>query len=106
MDQREFGGLGILGDGLNGGGLDVVQSHYVTGYTAADLKTFHCDRVRKMPLSGLDPSMLIGFLCKDEEDWIDFRRRVGDVSPNSSFLFCRLMKLFTTAVTNHIFGAR
>jgi len=23
-----------------------------------ELKTFHCERVRKMPLSGLDPSML------------------------------------------------
>jgi cysteine protease ATG4 len=81
MDQREFGGLGIVGGGLNGEGLDAVQEHYISSYAAADLKTFHCERVRKMPLSGLDPSMLIGFLCKDELDWIDFRRRVGDVSP-------------------------
>lgn len=49
-------------------------------YTAAELKTFHCERVRKMPLSGLDPSMLLGFLCKDKEDWEDFRRRVVEVS--------------------------
>ncbi len=35
--------------------------------------------VRKMPLSGLDPSMLIGFLCRDEADWWDFRKRVGEV---------------------------
>ena len=33
-----------------------------------------------MPLSGLDPSMLLGFLCKDWEDWEDFRRRVVEVS--------------------------
>ena len=32
-----------------------------------------------MPLSELDPSMLIGFLCKNEADWIDLRQRVTDV---------------------------
>ena len=32
-----------------------------------------------MPLSGLDPSMLIGFLCKTEADWIDLQRRVAEV---------------------------
>ena len=60
-------------------GLDPVQLHYCTAYSAAELKTFHCERVRKMPMSGLDPSMLIGFLCRDEKDWWDFRKRVTDV---------------------------
>lgn len=63
----------------NENGLDQTQMHYVTSYSPAELKTFHCDRVRKMPLSGLDPSMLIGFLCKNEDDWIDLRQRVTDV---------------------------
>ncbi|KAF8063439.1 hypothetical protein FPV67DRAFT_1654673, partial [Lyophyllum atratum] len=58
-------------------GLDSLQEHYVTAYSPAELKTFHCERVRKMPLSGLDPSMLIGFLCKDEADWVDLRKRVA-----------------------------
>ncbi|KAF9542127.1 hypothetical protein CPC08DRAFT_770477 [Agrocybe pediades] len=57
--------------------LDPIQLHYCTVYSAAELKTFHCERVRKMPMSGLDPSMLIGFLVRDEKDWRDFRRRVG-----------------------------
>ena len=39
-----------------------------------------------MPLSGLDPSMLIGFLVKDEADWVDWRRRVGEVHPLASYL--------------------
>ncbi|KAJ3776030.1 hypothetical protein FB446DRAFT_348957 [Lentinula raphanica] len=56
--------------------LTSLEEHYATAYSAAELKTFHCDRVRKMPLSGLDPSMLIGFLCRDEKDWLDFRSRV------------------------------
>jgi cysteine protease ATG4 len=70
MDYRELSGFGLL---------DPLQEHYVTSYHAAELKTFHCERVRKMPLSGLDPSMLIGFLCKDEADWRDFRRRVVEL---------------------------
>ena len=55
MDSRE------LGQGVD---LDPLQRHFVTAYSLADLKTFHCDRVREMPLSGLDLSMLLGFLCK------------------------------------------
>jgi cysteine protease ATG4 len=77
-------GLRLSSSDLDLGGsdreLDAVQEHYINAYSAAELKTFHCERVRKMPLSGLDPSMLLGFLCKDKEDWDDFRRRVVDVS--------------------------
>src|SRR6202040_1167105 len=67
-------------------GLDALQEHYVNAYSAVELKTFHCKRVRKMPLSGLDPSMLLGFLCRDRDDWEDFRRRVVEVSLSSSSL--------------------
>jgi cysteine protease ATG4 len=57
------------------------QAHYAHAYSAAELRTFHCERVRKMPLSGLDPSMLLGFLCRDERDWLDLRARIADVRP-------------------------
>jgi cysteine protease ATG4 len=60
--------------------LDPLQQHYVNAYSATELKTFHCDRVRKMPLSGLDPSMLIGFFCRGEDDWKDFRKKVEEVN--------------------------
>lgn len=60
-------------------GLDITQIHYATAYSPTELRTFHCERVRKMPLSGLDPSMLIGFLCKNEADWLDLRQRVTEV---------------------------
>ncbi|KAF9477817.1 hypothetical protein BDN70DRAFT_91074 [Pholiota conissans] len=59
--------------------LDPVQLHYCNAYSAAEIETFHCDRVRKMPLSGLDPSMLIGFVCRDENDWLDFKKRVAEL---------------------------
>lgn len=74
MDSREFEGKGSLQD------LDAIQLHYAAAYSGNELKTFHCDRVRKMPLSGLDPSMLIGFLCKDEHEWNDIRNRINTVS--------------------------
>lgn len=61
------------------GQLDTLQFHLCNAYTQAELQTFHCDRVRKMPMSGLDPSMLLGFLCRDERDWRDFRERVAAV---------------------------
>ncbi|KAF8633482.1 hypothetical protein AX15_001409 [Amanita polypyramis BW_CC] len=70
------GGGSSIADSLIGG-LDLLQQHYATTYSAAELKTFHCEQVRKMPMSGLDPSMLIGFLCRDEAEWVDFKRRVG-----------------------------
>jgi cysteine protease ATG4 len=73
------GGGSVLSGEASDAGLDPTQVHYVTSYTAAELRTFHSERVRKMPLSGLDPSMLIGFLCKTEADWIDLRRRVAEV---------------------------
>ena len=56
--------IGALMPDSAGGGLDVVEDHYIRAYSAPDLEMFRCDRVRKLPLSRLDPSMLIGFLCK------------------------------------------
>ncbi|KAF9070477.1 peptidase family C54-domain-containing protein [Rhodocollybia butyracea] len=74
MDYSELGVSSVREHNLTS-----LEEHYATAYTATELKTFHCDRVRKMPLSGLDPSMLIGFMCRDEMDWVDFRKRVGQL---------------------------
>lgn len=71
LDPRELG--------IDEEELDPVAEHYASQYNVTELRTFHCDRVRKMPLSGLDPSMLLGFLCKEEKDWIDLRRRINEV---------------------------
>ncbi|KAF7760326.1 hypothetical protein Agabi119p4_11002 [Agaricus bisporus var. burnettii] len=70
--------------GGKGESLDPVQEHYVTSYSNAELRTFHCDKVRKMPLSGLDPSMLLGFLCKDVREWEELRKGIEDL-PRSIF---------------------
>ena len=55
------GGSVLSGEASNAW-LDHTQMHSMTLYSAAELRTFHCERIRKMPLSRLDPSMLIGFL--------------------------------------------
>jgi cysteine protease ATG4 len=59
--------------------LDMTDEQVLELYSDVELKTYHCDRVRKMPLSGLDPSMLIGFLVKTEADWKDLRHRIAEV---------------------------
>lgn len=60
--------------------MDPSVRWYASAYSDQQLRSYHCDRVKKMPLSGLDPSMLLGFLCKDEADFVDFCDRVGRVS--------------------------
>ncbi|KAG8972175.1 Cysteine protease atg4 [Tulasnella sp. 425] len=59
-------------------GVDPTTYHLATAYSPAELRTFHCDKVRKMPLSHMDPSMLLGFLCKDEAEWNDLRARAQE----------------------------
>lgn len=52
----------------------------LNAYSAEQLRTFHCDKVKEMPLGSLDPSMLMGFLCCDYDDWVDLRERLNGVS--------------------------
>ena len=52
-------------------GLDATRMRYVILYSATELHTFHCEHVHKMSHLGLDLSMLVGFLCTAEADWID-----------------------------------
>ena len=73
------GGGSELSGAASDVGLDATQMCYVTSYSAAVLRMSHCECERKLPFSGLDLSMLIRFLCKTEEDWIDLRRRVAEM---------------------------
>lgn len=57
--------------------VDHQTAWYASAYSEAALKTFHCERVKKLPLSGLDPSMLLGFLCTSEAEFDDFCDRVS-----------------------------
>lgn len=60
-----------------------LRDFYENAYTNSELRSYHCDKVRKMSFNSLDPSMLIGFLIKDEADWEDFSTRVQIVRHHS-----------------------
>jgi hypothetical protein len=62
-------GVNVGGSELSGTASDVgFEPTQMRFYNAAELRTLHYDRMRTIPLSGLDPSTLIGFLCKVEAD--------------------------------------
>lgn len=48
-------------------------------YTEEEIATCHTRRLRGLRISEMDPSMLIGFLIKDEADWEDWKRRLREV---------------------------
>ncbi len=79
----------VIGEGQGHGEGEAIEpgsdyserARFLTeAYTESQLSTFHCDKVKKMPMSGLDPSMLLGFLCKDQDDWDDLVARLDSVS--------------------------
>jgi hypothetical protein len=59
------------------GMMPAEEAFYLRASSPAELRAFHCEKMRKMPLNGLDPSMLIGFACRDEAEWVDLRRRIS-----------------------------
>lgn len=55
-----------------------LRDFLATHYSSEDLASFHCEKVRKMSISGLDPSMLIGLLCKDLAEWEDLEKSMNE----------------------------
>jgi cysteine protease ATG4 len=45
-------------------------------YTQEELDSYHTRRLRRLHIDDMDPSMLVGFLIKDEDDWSDWKRRI------------------------------
>ena len=58
---------------------DFFSTTYSDPVKDAEIRSYHCEKVRKMPLCSLDPSMLVGFLIRDEADWKEFRHSVDEV---------------------------
>ncbi|KIW87399.1 uncharacterized protein Z519_12035 [Cladophialophora bantiana CBS 173.52] len=57
-----------------------LQHHHdPNDYTEEEISTCHTRRLRGLRISEMDPSMLIGFLIKDEQDWEDWKRRIKEV---------------------------
>ncbi|KAF2087236.1 hypothetical protein K490DRAFT_42829 [Saccharata proteae CBS 121410] len=48
-------------------------------YSADDIDSCHTRRLRRLHVKEMDPSMLIGFLIRDEADWHEWRKSVTEV---------------------------
>ncbi|KAG9247490.1 putative cysteine protease atg4 [Calycina marina] len=48
-------------------------------YTQTDIDSCHTRRLRKIHINEMDPSMLLAFLIRDENDWKVWRRAVNEV---------------------------
>ncbi|KAE8349065.1 putative cysteine protease atg4 [Aspergillus coremiiformis] len=42
-----------------------------------EINTYHTRRLRRIHMQDMDPSMLIGFLVRNEDDWEDWKRRIA-----------------------------
>ena len=56
-----------------------VEDFFASSYSLKELESFHSEKVRKMHISGLDPSMLLGILCQTKDDWQDLCRRMDEI---------------------------
>lgn len=52
-------------------------------YSQEEMDTCHTRKLRRLHIKEMDPSMLIGFLIRNEEDWVDWRRSVKHVQGKS-----------------------
>ncbi|KAF5677269.1 cysteine protease atg4 [Fusarium heterosporum] len=52
-------------------------------YTDEEIASCHTSRLRRIHVREMDPSMLIGFLIRNEDDWQDWKRRVKHVQGKS-----------------------
>lgn len=55
----------------------------ITEYTKEDIDTCHTSRLRRIHVREMDPSMLVGFLIRTEEDWFEWKRCVKHVQGKS-----------------------
>lgn len=46
-------------------------------YSDEEIETYHTRRLRRIHIRDMDPSMLIGFIIKDEEDWAHWKSGVS-----------------------------
>lgn len=52
--------------------------------SSLDIQSVHTKKLRKIHLSEVDPSMLLGFLIKDEHEWLDWKQKIQDAENKNS----------------------
>lgn len=73
--------------GVQGGNFFYLDPHYtkpalplhanVDDYTEAEVDSCHTRRLRLINVKEMDPSMLIGFLIRDREDWASWKNSIA-----------------------------
>ncbi|CAM8952043.1 unnamed protein product [Rhodiola kirilowii] len=48
-----------------------------------DTSSYHCNTLRHMPLESIDPSLAIGFYCRDKDDFVDFCKHATKLAEES-----------------------
>lgn len=75
--------------GLQGDDLIYLDPHFsrpaletksLSEYTREDFSTYHCTIPRRIPISNLDPSMMLGFYCRTQKELDLFCDQVKTVS--------------------------
>ena len=56
-----------------------LDDFFCSSYAMHELGSFHSEKVRKMAITGLDPSMLVGLLCRTHDEWLDLRARMKEM---------------------------
>ncbi|XP_021774718.1 cysteine protease ATG4-like isoform X1 [Chenopodium quinoa] len=68
--------------------LDPHDVQQVTNITKTDLEadtsSFHSNVIRHIPLESIDPSLAIGFYCRDKDDFDDFCSRASKLANESN----------------------
>lgn len=49
-----------------------VKLKDTSSYTLEDLESYRCSQVRTVAITSLDPSMVLGFYCRNQHDFEDF----------------------------------
>lgn len=52
--------------------------------SSLDIQSVHTKKLRKIHLSEVDPSMLLGFLIRDEEEWKSWKSKIQDAENKNS----------------------
>uniref|UniRef100_A0A7S3JJD3 Cysteine protease n=1 Tax=Euplotes harpa TaxID=151035 RepID=A0A7S3JJD3_9SPIT len=76
--------------GSEGDSLIFLDPHYVHDAVSKDyknfsLETYSCDTPKKLSMGYLDPCLGFGFLIRDEDDFIDFKRRIGALKKSDQY---------------------
>lgn len=50
----------------------------------ADTSSYHCSVVRDLALEQIDPSLAIGFYCRDKDDFDDFCSRASELAEKAN----------------------